>query len=305
MNFNSTLSNSLNKFLDERKSNGYCIKHVSYYLKKFDNYLIKEVVYDYINSKHDISISTKNAYSSLIRQLGIYMNKYDNKSYIIPHKRYSRNYDFTPHIYTEEEIIKIFETIKNGYYKTKPKIQRQLYLITKILFSTGMRIDEVLSLKKENFNYDNYAFLIEKTKNNSERLVVINESLSKEIKEYIDAYPSNFQYIFERNYHQKYNPGLYNACFKKIIFAAKLKHNGTWPRVHDIRHTFAVNSFRNAIERGEDINAFLPLLSTYLGHKNLESTYKYLHLTSVAFPELREIISKIISFEKEIDYENL
>ncbi|MCI6932600.1 MAG: tyrosine-type recombinase/integrase [Tenericutes bacterium] len=315
MNFNSILSSQLERFICEKNSNEYHIKNIVYYLRDFDkylieidykyNYLIKDVVYNYIDSKENCIDSTKSRYASLLRQLGIYMYNYDNKSYILPHKRYSRNYDFTPHIYTEEEIIKIFDSIKNGYYRTKPKIQRQIYLITKILFSTGMRIGEVLNLKKENFNNIKYTLLLEKTKNNSERLVVINEALSNEIKLYIDDYPSNYEYIFERNYHQKYTPALYGAYFKKIIFKAKIKHNEKWPRVHDIRHTFTVNSFRNAIKRGEDLNSFLPLLSAYLGHTDLSSTYKYLHLTTISFPELREKVSKIVSVEKEIDYDNL
>lgn len=317
MNFNSELSNQLEIFLNERKSNGYDIDNIFYYIRDFDkyltkinynynyNYLIKDVVYDYIDSKYNTTDSTKSRYASILRQLGIFMNKYDDKSFIIPHKRYTRKYCFNPYIYTDEEMIKIFNSIKNGYYRTKPKIQRQLYLITKILFSTGMRIGEVLNLKKENFDYNKYTLLLEKTKNNSERLVVISKTLSKEIESYIDSYPSDYIYIFERNYHQKYTPSLYNAFFKKILFSAKLKQKDKWPRVHDIRYTFITKSFRNAINRGEDLSVFLPILSTYVGHKSLNATYKYLCFTAISFPELRNKISTIINLEKEVDYENL
>ena len=112
MNFNSILSSQLERFICEKNSNEYHIKNIVYYLRDFDkylieidykyNYLIKDVVYNYIDSKENCIDSTKSRYASLLRQLGIYMYNYDNKSYILPHKRYSRNYDFTPHIYTEE-----------------------------------------------------------------------------------------------------------------------------------------------------------------------------------------------------------
>lgn len=51
------------------------------------------------------------------------------------------------------------------------------------------------------------------------------------------------------------------------------------PRIHDWRHTFVVKSFKQMIDSGMDMYTSLPILSTYLGHKSIYSTEKYLRLT--------------------------
>lgn len=62
---------------------------------------------------------------------------------------------------------------------------------------------------------------------------------------------------------------------------AKIPHqdNRKGPRLHDFRHTFSVHSLQNAVEKEIDINAYLPILSVYLGHRNLSATEKYLRLS--------------------------
>ena len=51
------------------------------------------------------------------------------------------------------------------------------------------------------------------------------------------------------------------------------------PRLHDLRHTFAVHRMTMWYEGGIDLGAMLPILATYMGHQSLLSTQKYLHLT--------------------------
>jgi len=75
-----------------------------------------------------------------------------------------------------------------------------------------------------------------------------------------------------------------HLAFKRTVAHAGLKPRsaGCRPRPHDLRHTFAVNTVLDAYRSGDDVNARLPLLSTYLGHVHPGSTYWYLQ----AAPEL-------------------
>ena len=77
------------------------------------------------------------------------------------------------------------------------------------------------------------------------------------------------------------------------------------PRVHDLRHTFAVNSLVKMVEAGLDLYVSLPILSTYLGHQSIESTNRYVRLTSMLFPDLMNDIdySLIDVFPKFKNYE--
>ena len=57
-------------------------------------------------------------------------------------------------------------------------------------------------------------------------------------------------------------------------------HRDTGPRIHDLRHTFAVHRLLAWYRDGQDINARLPWLATYLGHVDIQSTQVYLHATA-------------------------
>ena len=55
------------------------------------------------------------------------------------------------------------------------------------------------------------------------------------------------------------------------------------PRVHDIRHTYAVHALEKMIDEGQDVYCTLPILSAYMGHRGIESTEKYLRLTEESY----------------------
>ena len=69
---------------------------------------------------------------------------------------------------------------------------------------------------------------------------------------------------------------------------------GRGPRIHDWRHSFAINSFRQMIDNGMDMYVSLPILSTYLGHKTIMATERYLRLTVSMYPYIEEKFSKTL-----------
>jgi len=76
-----------------------------------------------------------------------------------------------------------------------------------------------------------------------------------------------------------------HATFLRLVYAAGLAdRRPRRPRIHDLRHTFAVRTVLGWYRAGADVEAMLPRLSTYLGHVGPEATYWYL----TAVPELLE-----------------
>ena len=61
---------------------------------------------------------------------------------------------------------------------------------------------------------------------------------------------------------------------------------GQGPRLHDLRHTFAVHRLAQWYHDGADLQAKLPVLATYMGHRTVRGTQRYLQLTAELFPEL-------------------
>jgi integrase len=76
--------------------------------------------------------------------------------------------------------------------------------------------------------------------------------------------------------------------FRRFLWQARIPHGGRGrgPRVHDLRHTFAVNNLRFWFARGEDVGALLPVLQAYLGHSSLGDTAYYLKLTAESYPDI-------------------
>jgi integrase len=70
--------------------------------------------------------------------------------------------------------------------------------------------------------------------------------------------------------------------------------NGADPRIHDWRHHMAVQSFKQMIDSGLDMYVALPILSTYLGHKTIFATERYIRLTMQIYPYIEEKFSKSV-----------
>ena len=76
---------------------------------------------------------------------------------------------------------------------------------------------------------------------------------------------------------------------------------GRGPRLHDLRHTFAVHRLEDWIREGADLQARLPILATYMGHQSLAGTQRYLRITPYVFPnivaDLRRVVGHAIPTE--------
>jgi integrase len=74
-----------------------------------------------------------------------------------------------------------------------------------------------------------------------------------------------------------YDPVSLGHCFSALFKIAQIKtHSGRRPRLHDFRHSFAVRSLLRWYKQGDEVQAKLPLLSTYMGHVSVVSTQYYL-----------------------------
>lgn len=75
-------------------------------------------------------------------------------------------------------------------------------------------------------------------------------------------------------------------AWQQVLRLAAIPKTDDGPRIHDLRHTFAVSCLKNWVKQGKDLNALLPVLSAYLGHRRLSATSRYLRLTADMFPEV-------------------
>jgi integrase len=169
-------------------------------------------------------------------------------------------------------------------------------VILRLLYSTGLRISEALSLRNRDVEFDRKYIHIRKTKNGSERIVPINDELETALKQYISYrnrmpvkllnLPDGFLFVKPDGTHCQAQ-SVYK-WFRTLLSGCNIPHIGNHhgPRVHDIRHTFAVHSLVQMARNGHDVYSGLPIISTCLGHKSLSATEQYVRLVEAMYPEL-------------------
>jgi integrase len=171
--------------------------------------------------------------------------------------------------------------------------------LIQLLYATGLRISEALSLKESDVVTEDTTIIVRDSKNGKERLIPISESLSGVLEEYISYKsklplrnsPSGYFFINLCG-HQSKRDNI-DARFKKILQQAKISGNGQSVRLHDLRHTFSVHSLAMMAEQDVDLYCALPTLSAYLGHQSIEATNRYVRLTTEMYPGLIKDVNLI------------
>jgi len=277
------------------------------FMLEFDRFFIEHQIED-IRIKKDtiirwratrINDNERNLYHKYIAWVHLckYMCSLSIECYIPQTPRKGRQNDYIPYIYTHGEIQKIFLTcdklrIIRGHTITPMFVMPAL---CRLLYSTGIRIGEALAIKNEDIDMDNTIIYINKSKNGQQRLAVINDSLLQVLMEYKDfrnkipvsdiGSPDHCFFVTQLGKPCFY--GNIRQWFSKILYFSdipkRVQHNR--PRIHDLRHTAAVHAMEKLVRNGTDIYCALPLISTYLGHKNVCSTEAYIRLTHEMFPD--------------------
>ena len=236
----------------------------------YDNWLIKRE--NESNNTHAIRYTAIRQFCSYLIQNN-YQNIYYSDEYNIKYKK-----EFIPHIYTDEEIVNIFKLSAN--------INLTFETIIKLLYSTGLRISEALNIELDNVNLKNNQISIINSKNNVSRIIVMSNSMSNKLKEYIDS-----KIYFDTKYLFSSKGRKYSYKRVRINYCKILDSLGIKARIHDLRHTFAVNSLNQMVEKGYDIYTSLPLLSQYMGHKRIESTEYYLRFIDKYYDDITNSVN--------------
>jgi len=202
---------------------------------------------------------------------------------------------FIPYIYSQKEIEALFKAsdeLKLSNVQMDSCIFCMPALI-RLLYCTGLRIGEALAMKMEDVNLDESYLRVRDSKNGKQRIIPISDSLTSVCREYVkyrNQLPLGKRisgYFFIKLDGSKCGTSV-RVWFRKCLNKAAIPYIGRWqgPRIHDLRHTFAVTSLSNMAEAGIDLYASLPILSSYLGHQSLKATDHYVRLTANMFPEL-------------------
>jgi len=265
--------------------------------KMTDPVLTKEVVQSWNTKRSNEGLRNNRRRAYTLRQFALYLTSLGYDAYIAPPESNTRYYTFIPYIFTCSEIDRIFANSDKLYPSRRSNMYLILPVILRMLYSCGLRISEAVNLQNKRVNLQEGILEIKNSKFGKDRLIPLSDSMLCICRQYyriLHRVSSNEDYFFMGIDGKPISPNTVYKRFREILWESGISHGGKGkgPRIHDFRHTFAVHSLKNAINRDIDLYCALPVLSTYLGHVSIEATSQYVRLTAAAFPEISAVLDK-------------
>lgn len=135
-------------------------------------------------------------------------------------------------------------------------------------------------------------------KNDKDRLVPLAPSMTRRLRGYASFLNCNRSgaSFFPAPSGGPYSIVTIYFIFRQLLRICGISHKGRGkgPRLHDARHSFAVHRLESWYKQGVDLNAKLPVLATYLGHKSLVGTQRYLQLTPEIYSDINERLDRFL-----------
>lgn len=296
--FTSALSSALHSFAEHRQALGYGDRTVLSRLAHFDRYLAahgctlpyltRGVVEDWVASDVALQPRSRAGRLHVMRLLARFIAQTHPETYVPgPAWGLRQRSGFRPHIYTSAEI----EALLAEARRLTPigSLRPHTYVtLLGLLYCTGLRISEALTLRLADVDLDTDVLWIRESKFHKSRLLPMNPGVRNALWRYQEertrrAFPRDPDaplFVNERRGECAYS--LVCATFLAIARRSGIRGPaGTrGPRLHDLRHTFAVHRLLDWYRDGGDVQARLPLLADYLGHVSLVSTQLYLNITA-------------------------
>lgn len=191
-----------------------------------------------------------------------------------------------PFIYSSDDVEAVMAKVPQ-VVPTPPRAAT-IHCLIGLLASTGMRVGEAIRLERGDIDWSDGVIVVRQSKFNKSRELPLDPTTVHALNSYaefrdvfVNRPKSSTFFVSEKGTPVIY--GNFGDTFRKLLVASGVgEGSSVHPRIHDLRHSFAVNTLINWYRAGEDVGALLPRLSTYLGHLSPSYTYWYLS----AAPEL-------------------
>lgn len=298
--FTGSLKEYLNSFLLEKRAVGYIYKHENTILNRFDKFCIERFPKDttitpelglaWATKRDNETLGTLASRVGVIRELARFMNRYEIDAFIIPKGIGRSGNRYTPHIFTTSELCKFFATLDQLQKSHSSPIHHIVYpVLFRLLYSCGLRPNEVICLPCEHVDLRSGVIFIEQAKGRKDRYVALGDDMIALMRNYQNHICQTIDptiYFFPNSRGTQLNLNNVNRVFRKCWTNAEIPDSyGNAPRVYDFRHSFATKKLHQWNEEGKDLNTYLPYLSSFMGHTHLSATAYYIHLVPEFFPK--------------------
>ncbi|MFI5298964.1 MAG: tyrosine-type recombinase/integrase [Polyangiales bacterium] len=300
--FESGLAASFSTFLDEKRALGLRYTTEEHALRALDHHLAgvghrvsslpREIVDAWAGKRVHESARTHATRVAIVRQFSRFLRRNGIDAHVPPSLGSPiARLQFTPRIFSRVEVDRVLTASlrlpPDGRAPHRHLIMPELF---RVLYSCGLRCGEALRLRVGDVDLEAGVLTIRQGKFRKDRLVPVADSLLARLRVYAATMGERpiTAVFFPAPHGGSYSLHTPYTTFRRLLRAAGIAHGGRGlgPRVHDLRHTFAVHRLEAWYRAGADLGAKLPLLSAYMGHESIAATQRYLRLTPELFPDL-------------------
>lgn len=282
------------KFIEYKRSKGEKVTHSAISRMKYLNDVMnsygtleitRQMADELLAPRPGVSEVTRYTRISYLRQFLAFLSTIGIQCYQLPW-RYTRSLhcQFRPYIFSDDEIIRLVDVADNLRRWQHRERRTEIYpIIIRILAGTGMRISEVLVLKRSDIDCDNGVIKAINGKNSVSRYIPMSDSLNSVIREYMTAIGDELLFKSSRT-GRAYSYSTVREMFCKLCTLAGIyRPDGATPNIHSLRHTFCSKSLEQMLSSGMNFYTAVPVLAAYVGHVNLRDTEKYIHFTDSGY----------------------
>jgi integrase/recombinase XerD len=290
----SPLRQALAGYLAVRRALGYKLARPEKLLGQFITYL-EAAGATTITTEHALAWATLPAGDaswhasrmSAVRGFAAYLRTIDPSAEVPPADLIPwRPRRATPYLYSDADITALIAAAARLRFPLRTATYQTLI---GLLAVAGMRVGEAIRLDRPDADLDAGVLTIRQSKFGKSRLIPLHPTTTAALRGYLrlrdrlHPHPSTAA-VFITPAGTRLMYCNVHSTFQQLARHAGLqpRSSSCRPRIHDLRHSFAVRSLLDAYASGQDGQARLALLSTYLGHVDPAATYWYLS----AAPEL-------------------
>ncbi|MDT3445157.1 MULTISPECIES: tyrosine-type recombinase/integrase [unclassified Pseudofrankia] len=227
----------------------------------------------------------------VVHRFAIWLHTLDPATEIPPTGVFpARRHRATPYLFTDDQIRDLLARARALH---PPLRAASLHTLLGLLAVSGMRIGEAVTLRRDDLDLDTGLITIRLAKHDRERLVPLHPTATAALRRYAAERDRlcprpRAETFFLSSTGGRLDRSDVGRAFRRITTEAGIRDETTHPRIHDLRHGFALQTLIRWTRAGLSVDANIAVLSTYLGHVAPSDTYWYLS----AAPELMELAAQ-------------
>jgi integrase len=311
--FQSFLGESIASYLKYKRALNRSFRNEEMALRLLDRYLIEcdvqtisqitdSLLQEFLASRPRSRPRSYNHLRGVVHQFFSWMHAHDRISNVLTFSRVRPNTSpRRPYIFDRVQAGRLL-VLASELQPASGATNRGLtyHLIFGMLYALGLRVSEVCGLLRSDIDWQRELLIVRDAKFDKSRLIPFGPRIAERMRNYLHVVeaPDDWPlFWFDRRPYRAINPCTISQTFHGLVPKLKLtiEPGQTEPRLHDLRHSFAVGALLRCYREGKNPADILLPLSTFLGHSDPASTAVYLTITTELLAEANDRFERFVS----------